>query len=259
MKPAVEINKRYYRRTRGMFASVRLVTGISGNEVFYRVLHGPALKKHPVGKTTLNGMKRWMTDEYTGDENYYRLDGAHIHESYLVQDTEGNVRFRCGMKRAKFYLRKGYAVEVGDHLIRLTNNKTIEIFNQLYDGKLSSFFLAVKNQKCVVCGVDRPLTRHHVVPRRITRILPKSVKCRLSNILFVCVDCHKRYNDNDITHEELDPNVWMEHFVKTMEPKHLPEGWTLVTIEEGKIDENGDPLPVSVYIDPTNPEPQTVN
>jgi uncharacterized C2H2 Zn-finger protein len=251
MKPIPELGKRYYRK-RGMTASVRLVTKIEGDKVFWRLLYGPGAKKHPEGQTTLNGMKRWMTAEYSGDENYYRLDGAVIYQSYLVQNVDGETAFRCGRKRALFYLRKGYAVEVGDHLIKLVTSETVDRLKQLHGEELTPFFMAVKNQKCVVCGVDRPLTRHHVVPRRVTKILPKTVKCRISNILFVCVKCHSKYNDNDIQHEELDPQAWVDHFNKVMEPKQLPEGWTIFTVKEGVLDENGDPpplQPVPVYTD----------
>ena len=252
MKPEIEINKRYYRKN-GMVGSVRLVTDIVDGKVFYRCLYGPATKKHPTGQTTINGMKRWATGEYTGDENYYRLDGAKIYQSYLVQDVNGEVCFRCGRKRALFYVRKGYAVEAGDHLIRLVSSQTTDRLKQLHGEELTPFFMAVKNQNCVVCGIDRPLTRHHVVPRRITKILPKTVKARISNILFVCIKCHGHYNDKDIQTREEDPQVWMDHFIATMKPRHLPVGWSIFTVKPDVLDENGNPPPlpaVSVYTDP---------
>ena len=107
---------------------------------------------------------------------------------------------------------------------RATEKKLAE----LYDGHLGPFFLEVKNDHCVVCGKDHGLTRHHVVPKRHKRKLPLEVRKQLSNVLFVCLDCHDRYEARQLVSESLDPFVWKDHFVATMEPAFLPKGWDIV-------------------------------
>jgi hypothetical protein len=229
----IEVGKLYYKK-KGSRATVRLVTLLENDKVHYQVMYGPALKKHQTGCTTKKGFTRWACGLYTGDGDFQKLDGAKIN---------GVPEFRCGQKRANFYLKKGYARRINDSTIRLNSPVTVERFHQLYE-ILNPFFMAVKNDKCVVCGCDAPLTRHHVVPRRVLKLIPNKIKRRMSNILFVCVKCHTKYNENDITTEESDPRVWLSHFIKVMNPKFMPEGWDIFMIKEGVLDENGDPPPL---------------
>jgi hypothetical protein len=199
------------------------------------------MKKHPTGCCGLRQFQKWATDIYEGDDRYHKLDGCFIHETYVVQDVDGRPYFRCSRRRALFYLRKGHASRIDDGPIRLTNSVTADRLRQLYDCR-NPFFMAVKNDRCVVCGVDAPLTRHHVVPRRVLRLIPNRVKRRMSNVLFVCVGCHRKYNENDIRHDEPDPEVWLGHFLRVMAPRHMPEGWHIFMIGEGVLDENGEPI-----------------
>ena len=104
------------------------------------------------------------------DTDYHRLDGAKLHGTYLVQNVAGEPIFRCSAKRARFYLKKGYAVSVGEGTLRFTDDTTEKKLAHLYDGKLSPFFLEVKNDRCVVCGKDHNLTRHHVVASSIAAL-----------------------------------------------------------------------------------------
>jgi hypothetical protein len=125
----------------------------------------------------------------------------------------------------------------------LTNSVTTDKFKLLYKTVDNPFFMAVKNDRCVVCGVDSPLTKHHVVPRRMLPHIPGRVKSRMSNVLFVCTACHRRYNENDIAHDETDPNVWLAHFLKVMEPKFMPEGWNIFMVRpEIEVDDDGEPV-----------------
>ena len=232
----------YYKKKGGK-GTVRLVTLVEGDKVHYRVVCGPAMKKQPTGVVPLKSMVKWATGVYMGDDQYHKLDGAKITKTFVVENVNGQPEFRCGLKRANFYVRKGYAKTIDESTIRLNSPVTLERFHQLYE-ILNPFFMAVKNDKCVVCGVDAPLTRHHVVPRRVLKLLPNKIKRRMSNILFVCVECHKKYNDNDIKTDESDPKVWLRHFIHVMDPKHMPEGWDIFMVKEGILDDNGEPPPL---------------
>ncbi len=239
----IEVGKMYYRK-KGGNGTIRLITLIEGDKVHYRVIHGPSLKKHPLGVTSVRGMRRWLDGIYMGDHQYFKIDGATIKNTFVVENVNGVQEFRCGHKRAMFYLRKGYAKQINEDTIRLNSPCTTERFHQLYD-MTNKFFMSVKNDKCVVCGVDAPLTKHHVVPKRVLKLIPNKIKSRMSNILFVCIKCHKKYNENDIKTDEVDPLMWLSHFIKVMEPKHMPEGWDIFMVKEGLLDENGDPPPLN--------------
>jgi hypothetical protein len=56
------------------------------------------------------------------------------------------------------------------------------------------FMNTPKERKCVVCGVENDLTRHHVVPRAFRRHFPEKYKnSNAHDILFVCGKHHEQY------------------------------------------------------------------
>ena len=57
----------------------------------------------------------------------------------------------------------------------------------------------------------------------------------LSNVLFVCLDCHEKYEQTpepDLATGDWREYVyaWKEHFVRVMQPKFLPAGWDIVSV-----------------------------
>jgi hypothetical protein len=227
----IEVGKQYYRR-RCLSGVVRLVTALEGGVVHYRVLFGPSLKRTPQGAQKLRKFLEWADGEFVGDD-YRRLSGCVIRKTYVVQGVAGLPVFRCGERRARFYLRKGFARLVDADTLRLTDDTTEKKLHALYQGRFSEFFMAVKNDRCVVCGKDHDLTRHHVVPRRQKKKLPLDLRSRLSNVLFVCQECHQRYEGQQLVSDSTDPYVWKDHFVGVMRPAFLPEGWDVVSVKEG--------------------------
>jgi hypothetical protein len=222
----IEVGKKYYHK-RGVCGTVRLVLAIHDGKVDYQVLHGPALKKTPFNTCSLKSFGLWAEGEFEG-EDYHRLDGARLHGTFLVQSVAGKPLLRCSARRGRFYLKKGFAVQVDEETLRFIDDTTEKKLAYLYDGDLSPFFLEVKNDRCVVCGKDHNLTRHHVVPRRHKRRLPLDVRKRISNILFTCLDCHHRYESQQLLSDSLDPYVWKDHFIETMKPRFLPKGWDII-------------------------------
>ena len=56
------------------------------------------------------------------------------------------------------------------------------------------FMTTQKEKKCVVCGIDYNLTRHHVVPREFRRHFPERFKeSNAHDVLFVCDKHHEQY------------------------------------------------------------------
>jgi hypothetical protein len=222
----IEVGKKYYRK-RSVCGTVRQVLGICDTRVDYRVLHGPALERKPFNSCGLHHFKQWADGEFIGDD-YRRLDGAMLHRTYIVQNVAGEPIFRCGLRRKRFYLKKGFAIQLDDDTLRFIDDTTERKLKELYAEGLSPFFMEVKNDRCVVCGKDHNLTRHHVVPQRHKRKIPIEMRRRISNILFVCVECHHHYETQQLVSDSIDPYVSRDHFVETMNPQFMPVGWDIV-------------------------------
>jgi hypothetical protein len=57
-----------------------------------------------------------------------------------------------------------------------------------------AFYLSGKLNRCVVCGSEEGLNRHHVVPSVYRRHLPTEVKEHAHHdVVLLCVGCHERY------------------------------------------------------------------
>ncbi len=142
---------------------------------------------------------------------------------------------RCSQKRVRFYLKKGFVRLVTEGVLQFTDNTTEKTLEELYLGQFSKFFLAVKNDRCVCCGREDRLSRHHVVPKRHKKKVPMPWRNCLSNVLFVCLDCHQKYEmspepDPDSTDWRRYVHAWKEHFIRVLEPRFLPAGWDLVSV-----------------------------
>ncbi len=184
MTATLEVGKCYFRKT-GLTVHVRKVERIDGDDVFYRVLYGSQLKRRTHNRTRMRNFLRWSMGEVEELSDYSHLNGCKKFETFLVRNTQGEPILRCNEHKARFYLRKGYAREVEPGVLQFIDDMTEKRLEELYLGEFSLFFMAVKNDRCVVCGKDCMLTRHHVVPRgskawcrsRTVRVCPTSCSC----------------------------------------------------------------------------------
>lgn len=46
--------------------------------------------------------------------------------------------------------------------------------------------------KCEICGLEVPLTKHHLVPQQVSRHKNKYLKHDESNFLWICEECHSQ-------------------------------------------------------------------
>lgn len=224
----------YYRKGKAGQALVVRVESV-GEWVDYTVIHGPrrALALG-LGRCKTKNFTNWQLTEPC--EDYSHLNGCKIFKTFLVHDTSGQPILRCSQKRAAFYLRKGFVVPVTDGVLRFTDAQTEQRLRELYPGSFSAFFLAVKNDRCVVCGRASNLTRHHVIPRRHKHKISQPWRRCLSNVLFVCRVCHDRYEATPEPDPAMDSDWqdyarrWKDHFITTLQPQYLPEGWDIISI-----------------------------
>jgi len=222
-------------RKRSSAALVRKVRAVEHGKVHYQVMHGPASqRKKPLGTC---GVRSFVQDAQLIEEqpDYSHLDGAKQFDTFLVLSTTGQPLLRCSQKRADFYCKKGFARPVADGVLQFTDATTETTLAGLYLGEFSQFFLAVKNDACVCCGRGDRLSRHHVVPKRHKRKVPLPWRNCLSNVLFVCLDCHQRYEqtpepDPDVSDWRQYVSAWKDHFLRVMQPRFLPAGWDIVPV-----------------------------
>jgi hypothetical protein len=58
----------------------------------------------------------------------------------------------------------------------------------------SDFYKIALENKCVVCGTENELTKHHVVPSQYRKHLPIEYKGRSSyDVVCICNTCHNKY------------------------------------------------------------------
>ena len=180
-------------RKRASAALVRRVRAVENGKVLYEVLHGPAsCRRKPLGSCNVRSFVQ-HAQQIEEQADYSHLDGAKQFDTFLVLSTKGEPLLRCSQKRADFYLKKGFARPVDGRRFAVHRHDHGETLADLYLGEFSQFFLAVKNDACVCCGRGDRLSRHHVVPKRHKKKVPMPWRNCLSNVLFVCLDCHEKY------------------------------------------------------------------
>lgn len=107
--------------------------------------------------------------------------------NFQVLSVEGTLLFRTNKKRIDWYLKRGLAKEISADTIQLN-------FKTNGDGNASDpdYYNEVRENKCVKCGTDKHLTRHHIVPSKFRRHFPLSYKDRSSfDIVILCANCHE--------------------------------------------------------------------
>ena len=113
-----------------------------------------------------------------------------IYGNCRVLSPEGIVMFLCEEKRAKWYLERNLAEKISENPI------TIQLIfkpNGLGNND-KPFGLMEMENRCVICGTNEFLTRHHVVPICYRRFFPLKYKSKNHHdVLAVCFDCHEKY------------------------------------------------------------------
>lgn len=96
--------------------------------------------------------------------------------------------FRCDSKKANWYIERNLALLIDENKIQLNfvpkgNGNNNELF-----------YLVQKQNRCVVCGSEKELTRHHAVPYCFRRHFSESLKSRSAHdVVPLCVTCHNYY------------------------------------------------------------------
>jgi exonuclease 3'-5' domain-containing protein 2 len=113
-----------------------------------------------------------------------------IYGNCQVLSPDGILMFRCDDKKANWYLNRSLGEIVSDSplIVKLKfEPKGLGNHNK-------SFGLSEMGNKCVNCGDEEYLTRHHVVPYCYRRYFPIYLKSHnFHDVLTLCADCHDSY------------------------------------------------------------------
>lgn len=134
---------------------------------------------------------------------------SEIYESYSMYSPVGEFMCYCNKKKANWYINKNLASWLEDKKFQL-------IFEPNGKGKADNpYYTQVIKNCCVVCGSEKDLNKHHVVPYVFRSRLPLEYKeSNHHDILATCIDCHEMYEEKaNILKKEIaeELNVSMEN------------------------------------------------
>lgn len=112
------------------------------------------------------------------------------YSNWLMLGPDGSEMCRCAEKRARWYLDRGLADVIGE------DPPTIKLkFDPQGPGNQGDeFSLAPKLNRCVVCGTEEDLTKHHIVPSMYRKFFPVEIKSRSAHdVVVICIKCHDEY------------------------------------------------------------------
>lgn len=115
---------------------------------------------------------------------------AVIYGNYRVQNPQGQEMFHCDATKVLWYLNR--------NLVDIVSNDPPAVrlkFAPNGNGHVDdSYYLTPKVNRCVCCGKEKLLNRHHVVPYCFRRFMPEEVKDHsYHDVLLLCLDCHEAY------------------------------------------------------------------
>lgn len=120
-----------------------------------------------------------------------------IYGNCQVISKDDILMFRCDKKRANWYL-KTIDSKTGESIGELVKEDPYTVRLKFEPKGLGNhnkeFGLTEMPNRCVSCGTEEYLTRHHVVPYCYRRYFPLKLKSHnFHDVLPLCVFCHEKY------------------------------------------------------------------
>lgn len=113
-----------------------------------------------------------------------------IYGNCQVLSPEGILMFRCDQKKANWYLSRN----LGEVVINDPLTIKLKFEPRGLGNHNKKFGLTEMTNKCVNCGDEDFLTRHHVLPYCYRKFLPLTLKSHnFHDVLSLCVNCHDKY------------------------------------------------------------------
>ncbi|KAG2392179.1 hypothetical protein C9374_012431 [Naegleria lovaniensis] len=91
-------------------------------------------------------------------------------------------------RKFNWYLKRGLAEQINENSIKL-------VFKPKgYGHTDDAFYMSKIDNICVACGIDKDLTRHHIVSFEYRKNMPEFVRSHSSHdICLLCAHCHEEY------------------------------------------------------------------
>ena len=133
----------------------------SMNKAKYLVLHKQAIwvsrRNPPIIKSTMKDLR---------PINMTRPLKTNLYGNFHVLSPEGDIMFHCNEDKINWYLTRNLADKISPTAIQLR-------FKPNGPGHMGDhYYMSQKENKCVVCGTESQLTRHHVIPYCYRRYFP---------------------------------------------------------------------------------------
>lgn len=122
--------------------------------------------------------------------NILKIGGKNLDgENWKVYHPDGTHMFTCGGKKARWYLDRDLAIEIGDNKIQFNFEP-----NGYGFADNEEFGRSVRKAQCVVSGVQRDLQRHHIVPYCYRSHFPSIYKSKNHHdVVLIEHDLHAEY------------------------------------------------------------------
>ena len=135
---------------------------------------------------------RYLNSKYTPKpkEDGFDVLKSVLYGNYHMQSPTGEIMFHTNAGRVLWYLSRDIIDIIAD------NPPTLRFKNKTNGpGHINdAYYLSDKINQCVVCGINKNLTRHHVVPRVFRVHFPLEIKDHsYHDVLLLCTKCHKKY------------------------------------------------------------------
>ena len=122
--------------------------------------------------------------------NILKIGGKNLDfENWKVYHPDGNHMFTCGGKKARWYLERDLAIEIGPFEIQFTFEPNGHGF-----ADNEEFGRSVREALCVVSGGQDDLQRHHIVPYCYRSHFPEMYKSKNHHdVVLINHDLHADY------------------------------------------------------------------
>lgn len=119
-------------------------------------------------------------------------------ENWKVYHPSGRHMFTCGEKKAAWYLERNLAVLIGKKKIRFTFKPKGNGFEDDEE-----FGRGIRENKCVVSGLEDGLQRHHIVPYCYRTYFPEKYKSKNHHdVVLVNHEIHSDYEQEANTYKD---------------------------------------------------------
>lgn len=165
------------------------------------------------------------TNYKEGRPNRFESITKNLYDNFRVEGPNGEFMFTCDRKKRNWYIDRNLATLVEDNpqLIRLTFQPK-GLGNQG-----SAFYEEGLDNKCVVCGVEKNLVRHNVIPHSFRRHFPLRIKSHSSHdVVLMCVPCHAQAQ---VYSEQLKTTISREMNI----PLNTPQEMVTVDVVSQKV------------------------